>query len=311
MRATALRLPPPLAVKAAVAALAPVAVLTAVAYAVAGPVGVVWFVLGVTTGLPVATHVVPWTDRGLVLVLGVAAAVTGLAVDGRPVEAALVVAALSLLQAPLTRRTPGAGAMLPVLAAVAASTGLPDRPWSSGAAVAAGMVTVVVTAGALGLRRPAVAVSASLAWRHGTALAACSALALGVVMHLGVTHGYWLVLALALVLRPEAASTRELARDRMAGTAVGVVAGALAVALLPAPVALAAAVPCVLLTAAWALAGDNRRSAACSAPLVVLLGSSGFAGTGVALALERVLATLVGVAAAVVVSLVVDRLDRA
>jgi hypothetical protein len=304
------RLPPLPALKAAGSALLPVVAVGSGVAAVAGVVGLVWFLLGAVAALPVATHAVPWSDRVMLVGLGVSAAVLGLASSDRPLAAAAVVAVVSLLQAPLGRRTPGGGAMLPVLAAVAASTGLPDERWTTALALVVGAVTIMVTTTVLGIRTTAPPVPAALAWRHAAALAVTAALALGLVMDQQVSHGYWLVLTLALVLRPARDETRTLARDRVVGTVVGLAVGVAAVVLLPMGGALALAAACVLLTAAWGLAGDSRRATAYAAPLLVLIGSSGLAGSGVALALERTLFTLAGVGLAAVVALALDVVDR-
>jgi hypothetical protein len=304
------RLPPTLALRAAGSALLPVVAVGVGTAAVAGVVGLAWFLLGAVAALPVATHAVPWSDRVLLVGLGVAAAVAGLAASGQPLAAAAVVAVVSLLQAPLARHTPGGGAMVPVLAAVAASTGLPDEPWTTGLAVVVGAGTIILTTTVLGIRTTATPVPAAVAWRHAAALAATAALALGLVMQQQVTHGYWLVLTLALVLRPARDETRTLARDRVVGTVVGLAAGVAAVVLLPTWALLALAAPCVLRTAAWGMAGDSRRATAYAAPLLVLLGSSGLAGSGVALALERTLFTLAGVGLAAAVAYALDVVDR-
>lgn len=304
------RLPPGLALKAAGSALLPVVLVGAVVAAATGVVALVWFLLGVVAALPVATHAVPWTDRALLAGLAVVAAVAGLVTSGRPWSAALAVGVVSLLQAPLGRRTPGGGAMVAVLVAVGASTGLPDERWLTALAIGAGVATIVLTTTLLGIRAPASPVAPALAWRHAAALALTAAPVLGIVVQQHVTHGYWLVLTLALVLRPARDETRTLARDRVVGTVAGLTAGVAAVVLLPTWAALALAVPCVLLTAAWSLAGDNRRSTAYAAPLLVLLGSSGLAGSGVALALERTLFTLAGVALAAAVAYALDVVDR-
>lgn len=304
------RLPPTPALRAAGSALLPVVAVGVGVAAVSGVVGLVWFLLGAVAALPVATHAVPWTDRALLVGLAVAAAVLGLASGGRPLAAASVVAVVSLLQAPLGRRTPGGGAMVPVLAAVAASTGLPDERWTTALALVVGAGTIMATTTVLGIRTTASPVPAALAWRHAAALAVTAALALGLVMEQQVSHGYWLVLTLALVLRPARDETRTLARDRVVGTVVGLAAGVAAVVLLPTWVLLALAAPCVLLTAAWGMAGDSRRATAYAAPLLVLIGSSGLAGSGVALALERTLFTLAGVGLAAAVALALEVVDR-
>lgn len=200
--------------------------------------------------------------------------------------------------------------MVPVLTAVAASAGLPDDRWVTALPLAAGAGTVVATAAVLGLRSPAVTVGAALARRHAVALAATAALALGVLMQLEVSHAYWVVLALSLVLRPVAEETRSLARDRVVGTVAGLVVGVAAVVLLPLPVLLVLAAGCVVLTAAWGMVGDNLRATTYAAPMLVLLGSSGLAGSGVALALERTVATVVGVALAIATAVALDHLDR-
>lgn len=305
------RVPPGPALKGAGAALAPVLVVALATGWLVGALGVVWFVLGVAAALPVATREVTQRVRLATAALVVVAAELGLAARGDPVLVALAVAIVALAQAPVGRRCPGAGAMVPVLVAVAASAGLPDDRWTAAAGLAAGVATIVVTAAVLGLRAPAVPVAAALAWRHAVALAVTAGLVLGISVERGVTHGYWVVLALSLVLRPAADETRTLARDRVVGTVVGLAAGVVAVVLVPLPVLLLLAAGCVVLTTAWGMAGDNLRATTYAAPMLVLLGSSGLAGSGVALALERTLLTVVGVALAVLTALVLDRWDAA
>lgn len=290
--------------------LAPVVVATALMALLLGPAAAVWCVLGAVTALPMAPRAVSSRERVGLAALGVMATLGGLLASGSPLPAASVVAAVALLQGPVARRVPGAGAMLPVLAAVAATTGLPSDLGPAAVGLLAGTGVITLTAAALGMRLPPEPIGLAPALRHGAVLALTAAPALGMTMAGEVSHGYWLVLTLALVLRPVAGQTRSQGRDRLAGTVVGLGVGVAAVVLLPPPAIAVAAVGCIWLTAAWALSGDVRRTTAWSAPLLVLVGSSGFAGSAVGLALERIAFTAAGVGLALLAARMLTRWEE-
>lgn len=109
------------------------------------------------------------------------------------------------------------------------------------------------------------------------AIRAAAGLGIGVlVMNLaGVSHGFWVLLGVISVLRFDAVGTRRYALLAIAGTAVGVVAGALILAVVgSSPVTLWIIFPLLVLLSAWAASAVNFPSgqAAFSAMVLVALG---------------------------------------
>jgi uncharacterized membrane protein YccC len=125
----------------------------------------------------------------------------------------------------------------------------------------------------------------------------------------GLEHGYWLVLALAAVLRPVAGVVGRVAWERVVGTAGGVLAAAFVVMVFPPAVSVPAGAACLVYGVGFALVGDGVRSALFTALAVVLLSSSGVAGAGAELAAERAVFTVVGAVTAAVLAVLLDRLE--
>ncbi len=108
---------------------------------------------------------------------------------------------------------------------------LPPRPALKAAAIA--LAPVIVITAVLGLQAPPTPAEPRIALRHAVATAVSCGVALGIALAFQIDHGYWLVVTLALVLRPVRHETVPTARARVTGPLVGVV---ISVALRPAPV---------------------------------------------------------------------------
>ncbi|MBC7290582.1 MAG: FUSC family protein [Actinotalea sp.] len=311
MSAPAWSWPPRRALALAGALVAPLLAVAAVANALDGPVAALGVVLGFLAGL------VPAVARtGAGVVVGAAAATAaagavGLAVSGSAVGTALAVAASALLAAPLNRRVAGAGALLPVLVALSASVGLEDRPLALASWLLVGFGIVAVLARLLPARASLPGAPAGMAWRHAAATALAAGAAAFVVVELEVSHGYWMVLAIASILRPVPGETGHLAVERVLGTLVGIVAGVVGVLVLPTPLALVTALVLLLLTVGWAVVKEQRLLAAASTALVVLLSSGGLAGESVVVAVDRLLLTVAGAAVALLAAWLLHRTERA
>ncbi len=265
--------------------------------------------LGVLSGTGAAPLVLPLATRLVVGSAMAAASVAGLWVaDGPVLLVAGLVAVASLAQAPANRRSSGVAVMLPVLVAINAREGLPEEPLLLAGTVLVGYLAVQ------GLARVASAnveprpVERGVARRHASALAVVA----GTVAYLGVLaglpHGYWLVLTVAFVLRPEPRESGSAAVERTIGTLVGVVV-AIAIAIVaPRPVAMGAASLSVVLSVAFALQRDLRMQHAFLTPAIVLLGSSGLLLAQAELAAERLLLTVAGSSLAVLAAAVLHRI---
>lgn len=286
----------------------PVAGGVAVGAWLGGPAAAVGVLLGVAGGLQPAVLDVGRPTRAGLAALVPLSAWLGVTAAGHPVAAGVVVAALTLLQWPAGPRVGGALAFVPVVAALGASIGLSDAGrlalWTG-----VGVALIVALAAALHVKVPVTPVPEALARRHALVAAVASGLALALCLENGVTHGYWLVVTLALVLRPIPGETSSSARDRTLGTVAGAAVAIAAVLLLPTVLVGVFVLGCLLLTLAWAASQDVRRQTLWSTPVVILAGSSGVAGSSVDLAAERLLYVAAAAVLAVLLALLLHRWD--
>lgn len=301
-------LPPGQALRAAVLLAVPIVGTAALASLVAGGAAAAGVVIGVVGGLAVVVLELPGRLR---LVLGSAVPVVaslGVAVAGEPWAAALAVGAVALLQWPAGPRVGGGLAMLPLVTALGASIGVTDAV-GFGLGAGVGVVLIAALAALLHVRPPVALVPPGTARRHALVSAVATGGATAVAMESGVSHGYWLVVALALILRPVAGETSREALDRTLGTLAGTALAILGVLLLPTWLVGVFVVACLLLGLAWAAARDVRRQTLFTTPVVVLTGSAGVAGTSVGVAAERLLLFAVAAVVAVALAMLLRRWD--
>lgn len=304
------RLPPGRALQLAAVLVAPLLAVAAVAHALDGAIAALGVVLGFLGGLLPAvarTSTAAWCAAAAATAVAGAA---GLAAGGSATGTAVVVAAAALAAAPLNRRAAGAGALLPVLAAVSASVGLEERPLSLGLWLLVGFGVVGLLARVLRAQVAVPGTPTAMAWRHAAATAVAAGGAAFLVLELEVSHGYWMVLAIASILRPVPGETSRLAQERVAGTFLGISVGVAGVLLLPTAATLVAALALLLLTVAWAVVQEQRLLAAASTAIVVLASSGGLAGDTVGVAVDRMLLTAAGAAVAVLAAWLLHRSDH-
>jgi Fusaric acid resistance protein-like len=308
-----MRMPPLIparaSVQGALAVVTPVVIACALAGWLAGPVAVVGIALGVVSGLVSAVASVGWGLRAVVAALVAGSGAAGLLSAGSPVLAAICVGAAALVQAPLNLRCAGIGVFLPALVAIAASVGLRVDVAVFALWLAAGVALIIGIAHLLGVQGPVVGVARSMALRHAAVTALATGAAMYLTNRLEVGHGYWLVMTLALVLRPVRAETGTQARDRTLGTIAGVVLGTAIVLFVPLWLSLVLVVAFLVVTVAWGITGDTLRSTLFSTPLVVILGSSGLASRSVEVALDRLILTVLGATVAIGLAYVLHRFD--
>ena len=154
------------------------------------------------------------------------------------------------------------------------------------------------------IRRIGPAVRAQLDWespvlRHALRLSVAGAAGALVAGFADLGHGYWIPLTVVMVLRPETAHTYTRCVGRVAGNALGIVVASGLVLLLHPTGLLAAAFAVVFLAVAYLASslGYLAVSAALAAAIVFLVDIGGTAGP--ATLSDRLLATLIGGALAV------------
>lgn len=272
----------------------PVVLACVIAVVLGGPLALMGVTIGVVASVAVSVTDVGWGTRAAVVGGAGVAAGVGMVVVGHPWLVAFLVAAAGLAQAPLSRRSAGIASMLPVAAAVGASVPVSGDVLALAAWVLVGGCAVVTVFSLSGQAVASVPVVSAVAWRHGIVTAVAVGVAAYLIVRFEVDHGYWLILTLAVVLRPVRGDTVEGARDRAVGTVLGVVVAVAVAVTLPWWVAAALAVVCLLLSTAWGLMGQLRQQALFTTPAVILITSSGAVDEAVALAVDRILLTFAG-----------------
>ena len=140
--------------------------------------------------------------------------------------------------------------------------------------------------------------------RHALRLSLATAAGALIARFADLGHGYWIPLTVVMVLRPETAHTYTRCVGRVAGNAAGIVLAALVVLAVHPSGLLAAAFAVAFVAVAYAVAalGYVALSAALAAAIVLLVDVAGSAD--VATVSDRLLATLIGGALAVLAHVV-------
>jgi uncharacterized membrane protein YccC len=115
--------------------------------------------------------------------------------------------------------------------------------------------------------------------------------ATAIAVHYDWPKAYWLVMTLAIVLRPYAAESLTMNRRRVIGTLAGAILAAL-LSPLPRPVLLLSAAVCMALTLAYLLEKNYVLQVTFMTPMVIFLISSGSVTDTLSLDALRVLYTL-------------------
>ncbi|MGB8021822.1 MAG: FUSC family protein [Candidatus Nanopelagicales bacterium] len=282
---------------------------TVVAYAAFGEPAALAVGLGFAMCLTPATRL----RYGYALAAVVPAAMTGAvaaSVAGQAFPAACFVALACLLVAPANVMHNGLLAGIPTVAAVYATlpTQQPSGTVAAGMLVGGGIAVGLVSR--VTRPRELVGVDARTSWRHAIAMAAAVGLVVFAITALDQPHGYWIPMTMTLVLRPYGTETMAIARDRITGTLAGGVLAVIMALVLPGWAAFVATIVLLVLIIAYAVLGRYAQEVLFLTPCIVLLGAQGDAADTAGLALQRVLATLLGAVLAGVVALALARADR-
>jgi uncharacterized membrane protein YccC len=154
------------------------------------------------------------------------------------------------------------------------------------------------------LRSRVLAIRSHMTWsspvlRHAVRLASATTIGSAVARFADVPHGYWIPLTVVMVLRPETAHTYTRCVGRVGGNVVGIVVASAVIELVHPTGLIAVALAVLFLGVAYAVAdfGYFAVSAALAAAIVLLIDVHGSAGAD-AMG-DRLLATLIGGALAV------------
>jgi hypothetical protein len=206
------------------------------------PVGIAAWAAGVDAAVVCALVLVITIAQAVVtrggtqswfVLLTAAVVVAGSLISRESIGIAIFVALVALLTYFGNRASAGLLSLLPVLAI------LLGLDIVSVSALTGGIVAIL--AGAYGiiavrltrLRLPRAPVSAPIAIRHAVVLATLSGVITYCVAQYKWPYGYWVVVTLAIVLRPSVRESSKLVRDRVIGTVVGSIVAVAIGAFLP------------------------------------------------------------------------------
>jgi hypothetical protein len=241
-----------------------------------------------------AAAVVPFCTRRQALFFTVGLIATGVAAvaaAGAFWAVVGLVVVSSLVAGLASRVSAGVFGVAPVTAVVLGTEGQDLSVWRTGL-VMAGVVVYVIVIMALGkIHIPATPVPWGVAVRHALVMALACGSATALVLHYDWPRGYWLVMTLAVVLRPYVGDSLHREVQRVVGTVAGaVIAGMLSPLPRPGQFVLAAA--CMMLMLAYAMLKDYVLQVTFLTPMVVFLVGSGTIESTLSEDLRRVVYTV-------------------
>ncbi|PCC24776.1 hypothetical protein CIK75_11420 [Glutamicibacter sp. BW78] len=183
-----------------------------------------------------------------------------------------------------------------------------DLSWWSAALwiLGGGLVGFFITR-LLKFQAPTLPVDRRSAWEHGLAVGILCAGVMFWSLTYHVPHGYWIAVTVLMALRPLADQRRETLNGRLIGTFLGAIIALLAVLFLPLWAAVVVAVLCLFTLVWYTMGGAYLMQALSLTPMLLIFASLGDVDRGFELTIERVVFTVVGIAAAVLVALLLRR----
>lgn len=299
-------LPPTPALRTAI----PVSLILLLPVAIAGLIGGIGIAIVSMLALAIAVSQAPLT-RGatqslFVFAIAVVAALGTLTL-GHHAAIAVVVALSALLAYPGDRASAGLLSMAPVLV-VLEGLGVVKVGWVAAffaSLLVGGYVVLVIRLRRLRMTPQPVVVG--LAARHAIALAVLTGGVAWLVTVRDLPHGYWIIVTLAVVMRPSMSESSTMARDRVVGTVIGSLIAVLVGVLLPQSVAWVVVALALWLDLGYRLVHRTVGAAIATTVLVIVLVAPASDGGTWTTAEERLVWTLVGAALAIVAGLFLRR----
>jgi uncharacterized membrane protein YccC len=191
----------------------------------------------------------------------------------------------------LSRLSAGVYGLAPIIAAVLALNEPQTSALTAAVVMAAVSLYVVVVVALLKIHVDPQPVPWDVAVRHAAVMAIACGATTAVAVHYEWPKAYWLVMTLAIVLRPYAVDSLERNRHRLIGTLAGATLAAV-LSPLPRPILLVSAAICMTLTMAYLLEKNYVLQVTFMTPMVIFLISSGSVDDTLSLDGLRVIYTL-------------------
>jgi len=295
----------PMTLKLIVAILIPSVIVSLLA----GPSASMGFGLAMGLGMAVAPVSRP-RQSAVLMIVGAALGALASWADSTPWAIAALMFLSAILFAIANQRSAGLLSLAPVLVILFGPGPIQLTWWAAALWILAGALTGAAITRLLKFQAPTMPVDRRSAWEHGIAVGLLSAGIMYWALAAGIPHGYWAAVTVVMALRPLAAQRRETISGRLIGTLLGAIIALLAVLLLPMWAALVIAVLGLFFLVWYSMGGSYLMQTLALTPMLLIFASLGDVDRGFELTVERVLFTVVGIAAAVVLALVLHSWER-
>ena len=263
---------------------------------------------GLAMGLGMAVTPVSRPRQAVLLVL-VGAALGGLAslAGSTPWAIAILMFVSAILFAVTNQRSAGLLSLTPVMVILFGPGPINLSWWSAVLWILAGGLAGALITRLLKFQAPILPVEKRAAWEHGIAVGVLCAAIMYWALANNIPHGYWVAVTVLMALRPLASQRRETLNGRLVGTFLGAIIALLAVLFLPVWGAAIVAVLCLFFLVWYSMGGAYLMQALTLTPMLLIFASLGDIERGFELTLERVIFTLMGITAAVLLALLLRR----
>ncbi len=295
----------PTAVKLMVAILIPAAIVSVVG----GVAPSMAFGLAMGLGMAVAPVSKP-LNTAIYILIGAALGALASVADASPWAIAVLIFISAILCAITNQRSAGLLAMAPLFVILFGPGPISLEWWAAALwIIAGGLVGVAITV-LLKFQAPIKPVAPRTAWEHGIAVGLLCAGIMYWSLANDVPHGYWMAVTVLMALRPLPDQRRETLNGRLIGTLLGAVIALLVVLFLPTWAAVIAAVVFLFLLIWYSMGGAYLMQALSLTPMLLIFASLGDVDRGIELTIERVIFTVIGIGAAIVVALLLRRWEN-
>lgn len=294
----------PITLKLLVAILIPSAIVSVLA----GTSASMGFGLAIGLGMAVTPVSKPPLAALLVLIgagLGALASLAG----STPWAIALLMFVSAVLSALTNQRSAGLLTLAPIMVILFGPGPIILQWWVAGLWILGGGVVGAFITKLLKFQAPVMPVEKRTSWEHGIAVGILCAAVMFWSLANDIPHGYWIAVTVLMALRPLPNQRRETLNGRLIGTFLGAIIALLAVLLLPLWAAVVVAVFCLFSLVWYTMGGAYLMQALALTPMLLIFASLGDIDRGFELTIERVLFTVIGVAAAVLLALMLQRFE--
>lgn len=263
---------------------------------------------GLAMGLGMAVTPVSKPRQAAVLVV-LGAVLGGLAslAGSTPWAIAVLMFVAAILFALTNQRSAGLLSLAPIIVILFGPGPISLIWWSAVLWILAGGLVGFFITRLLKFQAPTLPVEKRTAWEHGIAVGLLSAGIMFWSLANNIPHGYWIAVTVLMALRPLPNQRRETLNGRLIGTLLGAVIALLAVLLLPLWGAVIFAVLCLFFLVWYSMGGAYLMQALSLTPMLLIFASLGDLERGFELTIERAIFTVIGIAAAVLVALLLRR----